>query len=75
MPGTGKTHLARQIVAQLSEKGEAVTLISKTHCSVQNLGLGADGGPLGAAHGLTVTVGIRLLGIRSLGSGSTRKTE
>ena len=42
MPGTGKTHLARQIVAQLSAQGEDVTLISKTHCSVQNLGLGAQ---------------------------------
>ena len=42
MPGTGKTHLARQIVSQLSQLGEGVTLISKTHCSVQNLGLGAQ---------------------------------
>ena len=42
MPGTGKTHLARRIVAQLSAQGEDVTLISKTHCSVQNLGLGAQ---------------------------------
>ena len=46
MPGTGKTHLARQIVSQLSQLGEGVTLISKTHCSVQNLGLGAH--PRGA---------------------------
>ena len=38
MPGTGKTHLARQIVSQLSQLGEGVTLISKTQ----------DGGPLGA---------------------------
>ena len=38
MPGTGKTHLARQIVAQLCELGEVVKLVSKTHCSVQNLG-------------------------------------
>ena len=42
MPGTGKTHLARHIVSQLSQLGEGVTLISKTHCSVQNLGLGAQ---------------------------------
>ena len=42
MPGTGKTHLARQIVSQLSQLGEGVTLISKMHCSVQNLGLGAQ---------------------------------
>ena len=42
MPGTGKTHLAKQIVTQLSELGEGVTLISKTHCSVQNLGMGAQ---------------------------------
>ena len=42
MPGTGKTHLAKQIVSQLSQLGEGVTLISKTHCSVQNLGLGAQ---------------------------------
>ena len=42
MPGTGKTHLARRIVTQLSAQGEEVTLISKTHCSVQNLGLGAQ---------------------------------
>ena len=42
MPGTGKTHLAKRIVTQLSELGEGVVLISKTHCSVQNLGLGAQ---------------------------------
>ena len=29
MPGTGKTHLARQIVSQLSQLGEGVTLISR----------------------------------------------
>ena len=34
--------LARQIVSQLSQLGEGVTLISRTHCSVQNLGLGAQ---------------------------------
>ena len=42
LPGTGKTHLARTIVARLREQGEAVRLVSKTHCSVQNLGLGAQ---------------------------------
>ena len=42
MPGTRKTHLARQIVAQLCELGEVVKLVSKTHCSVQNLGAGAQ---------------------------------
>ena len=38
LPGTGKTHLARTIVARLREQGEAVHLVSKTHCSAQNLG-------------------------------------
>ena len=42
LPGTGKTHLARTIVARLREQGEAVRLVSKTHCSAQNLGLGAQ---------------------------------
>ena len=42
LPGTGKTHLARTIVARLREQGEAVHLVSKTHCSAQNLGLGAQ---------------------------------
>ena len=41
-PGAGKTHLARTIVARLREQGEAVHLVSKTHCSAQNLGLGAQ---------------------------------
>ena len=41
LPGTGKTHLARTIVARLQEQGEAARLVSKTHCSAQNLGLGA----------------------------------
>ena len=36
LPGTGKTHLARTIVARLREQGEAVHLVSKTHCSAQN---------------------------------------
>ena len=40
LPGTGKTHLARTIVARLREQGEAAHLVSKTHCSAQNLGLG-----------------------------------
>ena len=39
--GTGKRYLARTIVARLREQGEAVHLVSKTHCSAQNLGLGA----------------------------------
>ena len=30
------------IVARLREQGEAAHLVSKTHCSVQNLGLGAQ---------------------------------
>ena len=34
--------LARTIVARLREQGEAVRLVSKTHCSAQNLGLGAQ---------------------------------
>ena len=42
LPGTGKTHLARTIVARLREQGEAVHLVSKTHCSAQNLGMGAQ---------------------------------
>ena len=33
LPGTGKTHLARTIVARLREQGEAAHLVSKTHCS------------------------------------------
>ena len=42
LPGTGKTYLARKIVARLREQGEAVHLVSKTHCSAQNLRLGAQ---------------------------------
>ena len=42
LTGTGKTHLARTIVVRLREQGEAVHLVSKTHCSAQNLGLGAQ---------------------------------
>ena len=38
LPGTGKTHLARTIVVRLRE----VHLVSKTDCSAQNLGLGAQ---------------------------------
>ena len=37
LPGTGKTHLARTIVARARRR-----LVSKTHCSAQNLGLGAQ---------------------------------
>ena len=39
LPGTGKTHLAPD---HCGEAGEAVRLVSKTHCSAQNLGLGAQ---------------------------------
>ena len=42
LPGTGKTHLARTIVARLREQGEAV-------CSAQNLGLGAQTADRGCA--------------------------
>ena len=42
LPATGKTYLARTIVARLREQGEAVHLVSKTHCSAQNLGVGAQ---------------------------------
>ena len=42
LPGTGKTYLARTIVARLREQGEAVHLVLKTDCSAQNLGLGAQ---------------------------------
>ena len=42
LPYTGKTYLARKIVARLREQGEAVHLVLKTHCSAQNLGLGAQ---------------------------------
>ena len=41
MPGTGKTHTARHIVSALRPAGKVVALVSKTHCSVQNLGMGA----------------------------------
>ena len=41
LPGTGKTHLARHIVAALREQGQAVHIVAKTHCSVQNIGQGA----------------------------------
>ena len=42
LPGAGKTYLARKIGARLREQGEAVHLVSKTHCSAQNLGLGTQ---------------------------------
>ena len=42
LPGAGKTYLARKIMARLREQGEAVHLVSKTHCSAQNLGLGVQ---------------------------------
>ena len=41
LPGTGKTHLARHIVAALREQGQAVHIVAKTHCAVQNIGQGA----------------------------------
>ena len=41
LPGTGKTHLARKIVAALREQGQAVHIVAKTHSSVQNIGQGA----------------------------------
>ena len=44
LPGTGKTHLARTIVARLREQGEAVHLVSKTHCFAQKLGRYVRGG-------------------------------
>ena len=34
--------MAKQMVTQLAELGEGLTFISKTHCSVQNLGMGAQ---------------------------------
>ena len=49
LPGTEKTHLARTIVVRLREQGEAVHLVSKTHCSAQNLGLGAQRPTTGCA--------------------------
>ncbi|CAE7240346.1 unnamed protein product [Symbiodinium natans] len=42
LPGTGKTHLARRIVQRLREAGDVVQLVSKTHSSAQNLGMGAQ---------------------------------
>ncbi|CAE7558183.1 unnamed protein product [Symbiodinium natans] len=41
-PGTGKTHLARQIVTRLREEGFRVKIITKTHSSVQNGGTQAE---------------------------------
>ena len=41
-PGTGKTHLARQIVTRLREEGFRVKIITKTHSSVQNFGMQAE---------------------------------
>ena len=42
LPGTGKTQLARRIVQRLREAGDVVQLVSKTHSSAQNLGMGAQ---------------------------------
>ncbi|CAE7578756.1 unnamed protein product, partial [Symbiodinium necroappetens] len=41
LPRTGKTYLARRIVAALREQGQAVHLVAKTHCAAQNMGQGA----------------------------------
>ena len=38
----GNSLLLTGLVARLREQGEAVHLVSKTHCSAQNLGLGAQ---------------------------------
>jgi len=40
-PGTGKTFIARRLVGRLREAGKLVEIVSKTHASVQNIGLGA----------------------------------
>ena len=40
-PGTGKTYIARRLVGKLREAGKLVEIVSKTHVSVQNVGLGA----------------------------------
>ncbi len=39
-PGTGKTHWCRELVTDLRAKGLSVTIIAKTHLSVQNFGEG-----------------------------------
>jgi hypothetical protein len=41
LPGTGKTYVARKLIAKLREAGKLVEIVSKTHVSVQNIGLGA----------------------------------
>ena len=41
-PGTGKTYLARQIGTALREEGYKVKIVTKTHSSVQNLGMQAE---------------------------------
>ena len=40
-PGTGKTYIARKLIGKLREAGKLVEIVSKTHVSVQNVGLGA----------------------------------
>ena len=40
-PGTGKTFIARRLIGRLREAGRLVEIVSKTHVSVQNVGLGA----------------------------------
>ena len=41
-PGTGKTHLAKQIVEALREHGDTLHIITKTHAAVQNVGFEAQ---------------------------------
>ena len=40
-PGTGKTYIARKLIGALRSAGKLVEIVSKTHVSVQNVGLGA----------------------------------
>jgi len=37
-PGTGKTHLLRQLILHLRQAGKHVDVIAKTHAAVQNVG-------------------------------------
>ncbi|CAE8607610.1 unnamed protein product, partial [Polarella glacialis] len=40
-PGTGKTHLLRELMVQLREAGKRVDCIAKTHCATKNMGCDA----------------------------------